>query len=261
MKTPLYGVDILSIYKKNGQRVLLPKRMARGTSDLKSAIVGISKDLHGAGGTLVLSDLFRSYDMQLQAHLDWESKKKKAYSPPPGGSLHEAGRAFDLSLKDMKIQLPAFWAIAEAWGVVPIITKPDKKKSEAWHFECRGSHQIVYDYYKNGNGSNMAPYKAMAVSSILAIGVHVDRFENNQDAAYLQSCLIRLGFELGNIDGWIGKKTKQALADSAIAFTSVGEAVEQVEDAVQKKYPNEFRDADRHRGEMFDFDVPVEVDG
>lgn len=59
---------------------------------IQSALQGISDDLRNAGGRLVLSDLFRSYDMQLQAHLDWKIGKKRAYSHPPRGSLHEAGR-------------------------------------------------------------------------------------------------------------------------------------------------------------------------
>jgi len=37
----------------------------------------------------MLSDLLRSYDMQLQAHLDYTSGKKSAFSPAPGGSMHE----------------------------------------------------------------------------------------------------------------------------------------------------------------------------
>ena len=261
MKTPLNKVEILSIYKVHGERVLLPKRMARSTPDTQSALKGVSEDLKDAGGRLILSDLFRSYDMQFQAHLDWKTGKKRAYSPPPGGSLHESGRAFDLSLKDMKIKLSDFWEIAKVHGVVPIISLPDKRKSEAWHFECRGSHQIVYDYYKDGHGANMKPYKAMAASCILAIGVQVDKFGQNQEAAYLQSCLVRLGLKLGNIDGLVGKKTKQAVADLGSAYTSLEEAIVHVEDAIQDEYPNEFRALSTVGEDMFDFDVPVDVDG
>jgi hypothetical protein len=39
--------------------------------------------------------------MQLQSHLDWKTGKKSAFSPPPGGSLHEAGRALDLDLDSL----------------------------------------------------------------------------------------------------------------------------------------------------------------
>ena len=259
MKTPLMRVEILSIYKLSGQRILLPKRMAQCTPDMQSALLKIANDVNETGGKLYLSDMFRSYDMQLQAHLDWRTKKKKAYSPPPGGSMHEAGRAFDLSLGDLKISLEDFWAIAERWNVVPIISTPDRRKSEAWHFEQRGSHQEVYDYYKTGKGTNMKPYQAMTASSILSIDVNVDRFESRQDMAYLQSCLIRLGYELGNIDGIIGNKTRTALDDAEIIYEDMNEALQQVEDKLQQKFPAEFNISEVVAEDIFDYEIPEHI--
>jgi D-alanyl-D-alanine dipeptidase len=101
MPTALRDVSILSIYEVSGQRVLLPKRMAHATSDMQAGISAISAKLEAMGGHLFLSDLFRSYEMQLQSHLDWKTGKKSAFSPPPGGSLHEAGRALDLDLASL----------------------------------------------------------------------------------------------------------------------------------------------------------------
>ena len=63
----------MSIYEINGQRVLMPERMARSMPDMKKARYGIRADAEAAGGKFALSDLFRSYDMQLQAHLDFSS--------------------------------------------------------------------------------------------------------------------------------------------------------------------------------------------
>ena len=68
------------------------------TVTLQRTLYGIRDELQAQGGKLELSDLFRSYDMQLQAHLDYTSGKKKAFSPPPGSSMHESGRAFDVDL-------------------------------------------------------------------------------------------------------------------------------------------------------------------
>lgn len=260
MKTPLTKIEILSIYERNGEKVLLPERMALCAPDVLLAVKGISRDLKEKKGKLYLSDLFRSYDMQLQAYLDWKTKKKKAYSPPPGGSLHEAGRAFDLALKGLRISLREFWELAAKWGVVPIINEPDPRKSEAWHFDCRASHQIVYDYYKKGNAQNMKPYKAMAVSGILSIGVNVEKFGQNQKEAYLQSCLIRLGLKLGNIDGIAGKKTKKALAELGISELNIDTALTQIEDKLQEKFPAEFGVC-RVDKELFDYDVPDHVVG
>ena len=243
MKSPLQKIDILSIYEnKMGDRVPLPERMAKCTPDTYLAILNIAQELKNKNGKLVLSDLFRSYEMQAQSHQDYKSGKKKAFSPPPGGSFHEAGRAFDLDLSSIKIPLEDFWKIASKYGVLPIIPEPKKTVSEAWHFDCRGSHQIVYEYYDKGKGKNFKPYTAAASSAILAIGVHVDAFANNQKQAALQSGLIRLGKEIGNIDGQIGKNTQKGLEELGIIFdqNNIDSMLIQVENLIQQKFPDEF---------------------
>lgn len=240
MKTPLLDIQIVSIYKVNNQHVLLPKRMAKCTPDVYRAIKAIAADVAAKKGVLILSDLFRSYDMQFQAHLDYTSKKKKAYSPPPGGSMHEAGRAMDIDVNSIKMELSEFWKIAKKHGVVPIISQPDKKQSECWHFDIRGSHQLVYDYYKQLQKQNMPPYTAMAVSSILSIGVKVDRFAGKENEAFIQSALIRLGFNPGPIDGNLGAKSKAALKEAGIKTIVVSEIREQLEDKLQAKFSEEY---------------------
>jgi hypothetical protein len=245
MKTPLIHIDILSIYKnKLGDRVPLPNRMARCTPDTFRAIMGIAKELAQKGGKLILSDLYRTYEMQSQSHQDYIAGRKKAFSPPPGGSFHEAGRALDLDLGSIKIKLADFWKIAEKHGMFPIIDEPKITASEAWHFDCRGSHQIVYHYYKDKKGNNFKPYTAAAASAILSTGVQVDKFESRQQEALIQSCLIRLGKEIGNIDGQIGKRTRQALEELQVPFNPnrTDEMVLALEDMVQQKFPMEFRD-------------------
>lgn len=216
MSAPLIKIRFDSIY--NG---MLPKRMAYCSPDLHAALFRLKQKLLDLDADLILSDLFRTYDMQYQAYLDYITGKKKAYSPPPGGSLHEAGRAFDLDLSKLKkIGLAKFWTIAAKEGVSPIVNAPDPRLSEAWHFERRGSHKLVYDYYAAGNGDNFkTPYKAMAASAILAIGQRVDAFEDNQTDAYIQSGLIRLGQNIGDLDGLIGPKTRIALQAIAIDDT------------------------------------------
>lgn len=207
-----------------------------------------------------MSDMFRSYDMQFQAHLDWKTGKKKAYSPPPGGSMHEAGRAFDLSLNDLKISLAQFWDIAKRHGVVPIIDEPSRQRKEAWHFECRGSHSEVYKYYKAGRGQDVKPYQTMAMSSILSIGENVDRFETRQKEACLQSGLIRLGYDLGNIDGIVGWRTKTALKEAGIGFGDIEEMVSSIEDLLQAKYPDEYGVRFAIEEALFDFEEPEHIE-
>ena len=189
----------------------------------------------------MLSDLFRSYDMQAQSHSDFVSKKKKAFSPPPGGSFHEAGRGFDLDLSSIKISLADFWKLAAKYNVVPIISEPKPGKSEAWHFDCRGSHQLVYDYYNSKTGNNFPAYKAAAASAILSVGIQVDDFGSSQKQAALQSCLIRLGKKIGTIDGNIGRNTHNALDALGIPFdlNNIEGMLIQAENLVQQKFPAE----------------------
>lgn len=250
MKTPLPSINIESIYFKDEKRLPLPKRMAQCTPDTHQALIAIGKAVEKKSGKLYLSDLFRSYEMQLQSHLDWKSGRKKAFSPPPGGSMHEAGRAFDLDLDNLKIKLADFWEIAKKFGVFPIIDKPTAGKSESWHFDCRGSHQKVYEYYSAGKGKNMKPYTAMSASGILSIGVKVDAFGKKQSDAAIQAGLIRLGFELGSVDGDIGQKTRAALDKAGIAWTNVEEVLLNVENQLKEKYPTEFEVM------LFDGDIP-----
>src|SRR5687768_10225447 len=155
MTAPLVRPAITSIYKNAaGELTPLPQRMAHCAPDTRAALYAIRSDVEMSAGALRLSDLFRSYEMQRKAHEDYATGKKSAYSPPPGGSMHEAGRAFDIDLAAIRMPLAQFWQIAAKWHVVPIVSQPDSTLSESWHFECRGSHQLVYDYYAAGKATN-----------------------------------------------------------------------------------------------------------
>src|SRR5215475_10926555 len=91
MLNPLIQVAIPSIY---GNSKPLPPRMARATPDF----VRVLEQLKSQLPKLRWSDLFRDYDMQKSAHEDFVAGRKKAFSPPPGGSFHEAGRGMDIDL-------------------------------------------------------------------------------------------------------------------------------------------------------------------
>jgi hypothetical protein len=211
--TPLVPVFVRSIYGNHGP---LPQRMARCTPDMKAAIEGVVADIRSLGHELELSDLFRSYEMQKAANLDFVMGRKKAFSPPAGGSMHEAGRAMDINLESMGVPLAKFWEIAKGRGFVPIIDAPDPKRSESWHFDLRGSHTRVYEYVRAGKaGSQMPPYTQMANSAISAIGVQLDTVPD-QDTAWIQASLIRLSFDPGRIDGVLGDRTKDALRNAGV---------------------------------------------
>jgi hypothetical protein len=248
MSAPLNEVVIMSIYKNSaGQQLPLPRRMALCTPDMEAAIRAVGTELAQKAGNLFLSDLFRSYDMQLQSHLDFVSGKKTAFSPPPGGSMHEAGRALDLDLDSLGMKLDEFWELALAHGLSPIIDKPTPSLSESWHFDCRGSHQIVYDYYKSGKGTNFPkPYAAMAASAILAAGVKVDKFGQNQAAATVQSALIRLGQTLGNIDGSLGNLTRNALEAVGVQFAGPETMLVALDGLLRQRFPQEYETDQDH---------------
>lgn len=244
MKSPLIPIDIISCYvTKFGDRIPLPARMARCTPDTYTAIVNTAASVADRGGKLVLSDLFRSYDMQAQSHQDYVSGRKKAFSPPPGGSFHEAGRGLDIDLEALKISLADFWQIAEQHGLKPIIATPNENQSEAWHFDCRGSHDVVYQYYRSGKAANLKPYTAAAASAILSAGIRVDTFGNRQTEAAIQSCIIRMGKDIGDIDGYIGRKTQKALEELEVTFdpSQLSKMLIDLENIVQKKFPEEFQ--------------------
>ncbi|MGH9908233.1 MAG: hypothetical protein ACRD8U_21910 [Pyrinomonadaceae bacterium] len=242
MPTPLVDVTIMSIYITNNQRMPLPKRMARATPDMNATLQKVSAALEARGGHLYLSDLFRSYEMQLQSHLDWKTGKKQAFSPAPGGSLHEAGRALDLDLESLGVSLKDFWPIGREHGLFPIISAPTAGVSESWHFDCRGSHDIVYQHYKDGKGNNFSkPYVAMAASAILAIGVQVDKFGSKQKEAAVQSALIRLGHDIGNMDGGIGNRTKQALTAAGVPLADPATMLTALEAQLAARFPAEFQ--------------------
>jgi hypothetical protein len=247
MKTQHVKIAVKSIYQVSGKQIDMPSRMAKCTPDMYVAIHKIDAELRALNSELIISDLFRSYDMQLQAHLDYVNKKKSAYSPPPGGSMHEAGRAFDIDLGVIKkagLSLQQFWDIANKYGVKQIIKNPDFAESESWHFDCRGSHQLVYDYYSSGKADNMKPYIAMAASAILSAGIPVDRYKGKEQVANIQFGLVRLGKEIGNVDGVIGQKSKDAIAALGIKSTDINVIETEVESMLQLKFKDEYQAVD-----------------
>jgi hypothetical protein len=242
MPAPLVPVVFPSIYKVGGAMAPVPKRMAFCTPDTKLALLALSKDVEAAGGQLRLSDLFRSRDMQLQAHMDFVSGKKSAFSPAPGGSMHEAGRAFDIDVGNLGITLKKFWELAARRGVVPIIKAPDPSASEAWHFECRGTFATVLKYYASGQGTNMKAARAMAAAAIAALGIELDDFPGRNKEVRLQSALIRLGGDPGNIDGSPGARTRKAVEAMGIAGATLEEQLQDAEARLAQVAPTEWHD-------------------
>jgi len=157
--------------------------------------------------------------------------------------MHEAGRAFDLDLgKIKKLTLPNFWPLAATHGLSPIINAPNSKLSEAWHFDCRGSHDLVHKYYTAKKGDNFkSAYTAMAASAIISIGQKVDALGDDVRPAYIQSGLVRLGKDIGDLDGRLGPKSRQSLKELGIDDTAGLDALaDAIDRKLQEKFPKEF---------------------
>lgn len=132
----------------------LPERMAKLTRwsaiSLAQAIFKIKR----LGGTLFISDMYRSREEQWKAHHDWKTGQKTAYSPPPGYSVHEAARAIDIDTGNTGIGYIETRRILEQNGWMPISNEP-------WHFERRGTWQKTMDEYG---------YKSMVRGMLAMIG-------------------------------------------------------------------------------------------
>ena len=192
----LVSIDIPSIYKVRGKRVNLPPPLNKLVDGAARTLYLMERDVLAAGGNLYLSDAFRTYDMQLQAHLDYMNKKKKSYSPPPGSSFHEAGRAIDIDVGNLGISLAEFWEIAERHGWNPIIERPNPRKRECWHFEYREFWDIIVNY---------AGYKIATKLAIMDIDINCDPIWIIQGHLAIQEIY------KGEIDGICGTITNKSI--------------------------------------------------
>jgi hypothetical protein len=98
------------------------------------------------GGSLYVTDAFRSWTEQSGAYADFVAGRRKDYVAPPGESWHNAGRACDFDIYHLNFQsvpeenwLDKFWTIAKPLNWVPIISEPNMTLSEAWHFQYLGT--------------------------------------------------------------------------------------------------------------------------
>lgn len=207
----LREIEIESIYKdKNGNRLLLPSRMAQLVDRAADSLEYMIRDVSIMGGKLYISDAFRSYADQKKAHDDYISGKKKAFSPPPGHSYHEAGRAIDIDLESLGISLMHFWEICKNRGWNPVIRSPDPTVSEAWHFE----------FLDHWNKISKNDYKQTKRCAVLECYVENSIKPLNLSDSFLlvQGYLKILDMYMGALDGIPGKMTKKAIAAYNIKY-------------------------------------------
>jgi hypothetical protein len=218
---PLVAVDadIISSY---GEKPLLKLTGGYACDDTAAALHALCVELPW----MRVTDCFRDVDVQiaLRKRYDYWVKKgkpaqyvngkknpayddktmKNAFVAMPGKSLHNAGRAVDLNTELMqkhlgKEYLDAFWPIAAKHGFTPIIGRPDEGASESWHFDHRGPWLPVFKHLGSGAGS---------LCCTLDVG---QAGEFQSDEALIQALLLRAGYDIGDPDGIVGKRTAAAL--------------------------------------------------
>ena len=208
---------IASSYKKKRKPkerwdISVFKDGANITPDMFSALQELQKQVNLKGGSFFIIDLYRSWEAQQEARKKFETGKKKAFVAKPGGSFHNAGRAVDISVKELNFPgipkdewLATLWQLAKPLGFRPIITIPDLNASEAWHFDFPG-----VDWAPAYDSVN---YTEVAKCCILDVGKwNPDESRTKVKRMFVQAQLIRLGhYEIGKVDGVFGSKTNKVL--------------------------------------------------
>jgi hypothetical protein len=192
----LVKIDVMSIY--NDYTAKLPSRLSWLTPDTANALYALRDQVRAKGGELYLSDAFRDEQDQAKAHYDYLTgtgklqerealvreypflasytacnggRGKLAYSPHPGFSPHEAGRAVDVDVdpKRLGMDQTAFAELAYSLGwnniVGGVSGMGDPKRvdvKEEWHWEFRTSvYDSIYVATLSKTGSRKEAYRAM----------------------------------------------------------------------------------------------------
>lgn len=231
-RTSLVRVDpaILSCYGRHGSRAradLIPlASLASGwmTPDAAAALLALHHAVLAAGGDFRVTDAFRDYATQASARARYDRwvaagspnpgtstfnkvTMKADFVARPGRSNHNAGRAVDLDIGSLAFpglaadrQLDRLWEVARPLGWKPIIKAPTEGATESWHFDFLGE---------------WAPVQARVGYEGAAIAAAQDAGQGEEGSAVwrrAQGGLQRAGYDVGDIDGSVGKRTEAGLA-------------------------------------------------
>lgn len=240
---------IQSYYGKRGPLATLP--MGRLAPDAAAALALLDAQIRAAGGQLLITDCFRSLAEQAAARAKYErwlaagkpsarsaafdSKTMKAsFVARPGKSGHNGGRAVDIAHmlvaphgipKNQKLDW--LWEHAKACGWTPVIRTADEGASEAWHFDFLGPWAHVREHLG---------YEAAALCAFLDIGAGDGLFPRAYNR-WVQAQLWRAGVDVGDIDGYVGKRTKRGAALVGVNLDAEPAAVE----AALMALPDQFK--------------------
>lgn len=218
--------SVVSYYKNSmGQNVPLHTlRDGKLAEDAANALHRLHQSVEAEGGTLLVTDCFRSPKTQARARKKYETwvaagkpspsseafksyTMKAAFVAKPGRSNHNAGRAVDVahllaapdSVPSSK-KLDWLWDIAKPLGWTPVIKVANEGAREAWHFDFMGPWAVVKD---------RLGYEQAAMAGVLDLGLGADLYDRAW-ARWVQAQLHRAGsVDIGDIDGFLGRKTKE----------------------------------------------------
>lgn len=243
--TRVYPIEVhsclLSSYGKRGgtskdilRSQLVPLRelsIGNVTPDTADAMLALHIAVDGEGGDLRFTEAKRDIGMQADArakYLRWlsdgkpkvgkgynSSVHKNAFVSRPGRSFHNGARAIDVHIAALRFPvlrddqvLDRLWELAIPLGWTPVIKKPDETARESWHMDFMGPWSHVKD---------RLGYEQAAMCACLDIGEGREVFERYEQRC-IQAQLHRAGFNVGDVDGYLGKRTKAALNASGIGY-------------------------------------------
>jgi len=231
---PLVAVDptIASSYARTGgtsgpRAGLLPlAQLAAGvaTPDTAAALGALDRALREAGGDFRVTELHRNVGVQQAARAKYDrwiaagkpargsarfdaATMKADFVAVPGRSMHNAGRAIDVHLAALAFpgvpadrQLDRLWDLAQPLGWSAVISAPNERASEAWHFDFWGDLRGI---------KARLGYEQAAFAGALLVG-HAGA--GTSWASVTQALLQRAGQDIGAIDGAFGPRSRAALA-------------------------------------------------
>jgi hypothetical protein len=201
---------LISSYKdKKGNYIPIEKLgdATQVTPDMLIAVLALDREVKDNQGTLLITELWRSWDTQAQAY-----KAKPKLANPPGKSFHQAGVAVDIDTKNLNFigvpkdqWLEKFWELSKPLGFHPVISRPDLSIAENWHFQLYGKDWEA--------ASLKIMMSELAKCCILDVGMWTPSEDKEKvKRMFIQSQLIRLGhYEISTVDGIFGPKTNGVL--------------------------------------------------
>ena len=161
----------------------------------------------------MVTDMYRDWMMQMQAHHDWKTGKKIAYSPPAGRSMHTIIIYIQLIDKSLnptgyaKKGFYLYWEIYRDLGFTGVRENAKytcKTATEAWHQDYLG----VFTALRKVQGYRIA----VIVTTMDAIGNDYLGYTHDQIRNYrIQAYLLSYGFYNCAVDGIWGRGTEGAL--------------------------------------------------